>query len=340
MKTYNVDAVEYRFWLFPPDGKRKNITDLIETATLTSTQEGIVDTVDLHVKNEKIDNQWLHVDLYLARRFMIEAKDEDTNWTEVFRGTFTSWQTNAADFTVNSTVTDGNQMLIGNDIIRYFPDGTAESRVKRMLSDIGLPIEKIEGLSTSLTKELAKSQIATKIIEYKDKAEEKTGIKTVIRSTKGKFEIVKRGTNSKVYVLDSLATRSGADIHSIPNDFATIVKVYGSADGDKMPPLQATVSGDTSFGKHTKVIYSSDYKSSAEANTAAKNILKEQGKPERFQSIKGHVDIPFLRVGDAVDVMVGTIGGFENGRQVPARRYVSALSRDFVNQTMDLELEV
>lgn len=292
------------------------------------------------MKNEKIDNQWLHVDLYLARRFMIESKDEDTAWTEVFRGTFTSWQTNASDFTINSTVTDGNQLLLGNDVIQYFPDGTAESRIKKMLADISLPIGAIEGLSSTLSKELVKSQIGTKIIEYKKKAEEKTGVKTVVRNTKGKLEIIKRGTNSKVYVLDSWGAQEGTDIHSLPNDFATIVKVYGSADGDKMPPLQATLNGDTSFGKYTQVIYSSDYKTAAEANTAAKNILKEQGKPQKFHSIKGHADIPFLRVGDAVDVAVGTIGGFENGQQVPIRRYVSALSRDYVSKKMDLELEV
>lgn len=340
MKTYNVDAVEYRFWLLPPDGTRKDITDLIEIANFTSTQEGIVSTVDLHVKNEKINKQWLHVDLYLARRFMIEARDEDTTWTEVFRGTFKTWQTNAADKTVSTTASDGNQILIGNDIIQYFPNGTAESRVRRMLSDVGLPVATLDGLSGSLSKELVKSQITTKILEYKEKAEKKTGIKTVIRNTKGKFEIVKRGSNSKIYVLDSWTAQDGVDTHSIPNDFATIVKIYGTAEGDKMPPLQTTVKGDTAFGSHTTNVYSSDYETVGEANTAARNILKERGKPQKTHSIKRHVDIPFLRVGDGVDVVVGTIGGFKDGRAVPIRRYVSALSRDYVNKTMDLELEV
>lgn len=339
IKTYNVDAVDYRFWLLPPDGKRKDITDLISEATLTSTGESLTDSVSLHVKNEMIDNQWLHRDLYLARRFMIEAKDEDTNWTEVFRGTFTSWQTNASDKTVNSVVTDANQALIGNDIVVYFPNGSVESRVRKMVSDIGLPVGVIEGLGSSLSKELVKSQVGTKILEYKKKAEEKSGIKTNMRSVKGKFEIVARGSNSKIFVLDSWGSQEGTDVHSIPSDFATVVKVYGTAKGDKMPPLKATLSGDTSFGKHTKIIYSSDYKSTAEANAAAKNILKEQGKPQKFNSIKNHVDIPFLRVGDAVDIMVGTVAGLKDGVIVPVRRYVTALSRNYVNKTMDLELE-
>lgn len=339
MKTYNVDLVEYRFWLFPPDGKRKDITDLIETATFTSTQDGIVDTVNLHVKNEKIDGQWMHVDLYLARRMMIEAKDEDTNWNEVYRGTFTSWQTNASDFTVNSTVSDSNQLLVGNDIIDYFPDGSTDGRIRKILSDIGMPIGKIEGIGGSLSKELIKSQATAKILEYKKVSEQKIGVKTAIRNTKGKFELVKRGSNEKIYVLDSWAAQDGTDVHSIPSDFATIVKVYGATKGDKIPPLQTTVSGDTSFGKHTAIIYSSDYKTAAEANAAAKNILKDQGKPKKDQTIKDHVDIPWVRVGDAIDVAVGTIGGMKDSAQVPVRRYVAAISRDYVNKTMTLELE-
>lgn len=339
MKTYNTDLVEYRFWLLPPDSKRKDITDLIETATFSSTQDGVVDTVNLHVKNIKVDGDWIHVDLYLARRMLIEAKDEDVNWTEVYRGTFTMWQTNASDFTVNSTISDSNQLLVGNDIIDYFPDGATDGRIRKILSGIGMPIGKIEGIGGTLSKELVKSQATSEILKCKEKSEEKTGVKTAIRSTKGKFEIVKRGSNKKIYVLDSWAAQNGTDVHSIPSDFATIVKVYGSEKGDKIPPLQSTVSGDTSFGKHTTIIYSSDYKTTAEANTAAKNILKEQGKPKKDQTIKDHVDIPWIRVGDAVDVAIGTIGGVKDGKQIPTRRYVTALSRDYVNKTMTLELE-
>lgn len=339
MKTYNTDFVQYRFWLFPPNGKRKDITDLIETATFTSTDEGLVDTVDLHVKNEKIDGLWIHEDLYLARRMMIEAKDEDTDWTEVYRGTFTTWQTNASDFTINSTVSNSNQLLVGNDIIYYFPDGTADGRIKTILSGIGMPVGKFEGIGGMLSKEMVKSQAATKILEYKEKSEQKTGVKTVIHNTKGKIEIVTRGSNQKIYVLDSRAAQDGIDVHTISSDFVTVVKVYGAVKGDKMPPLQTTVTGDTAFGTHTKIIYSSDYNIPAEANTAAKNILRNQGKPQKNQTIKDHVDIPWIRVGDAIDVAVGTIGGIKNDAQVPIRRYVVAISRDYVNKTMTLELE-
>lgn len=339
MKTYNPDFVDYRFWLLPPSGKRKEVTDLIESATFVSTSDGIVDTVDLRVKNEKIDGQWIHSDFYLARRMLIEAMDEDTKWTEVYRGTFDKWQTNAADFTLGSSVVDANQLLTGNDIIYYFPDGTAEGRVKKICSDLGMPVGRLEGLSASLSKEMVKSQATTKILEYKAKAEEKTGIKTVILNTKGKFEIAKRGSNSKIYVLDAWAAADGTDNRSIPSDFTTVVKIYGVEKKKKIPPLKSTVKGDTAFGTHAKIIYSSDYKSAAEANAAAENILKEKGKPLKTQTIKQHVDIPWLRVGDAVDVMIGTIGSMKNNRQIPVRRYITALSRDYVNKTMTLELE-
>lgn len=339
MKTYNVDAVRYRFWLLPPDGKRKDITALIGAADLTSTEDGIVDTVSLSLKNEKIDGKWIHEDLYLAKRFLIEAKDEENDWEEVFRGTFSAWQTNASDFTMNSTASDGNQMIVSNDMIAYFPDNTAASRVRKMLGDIGVPIGAIEGMDASLNKELEQGDVASKILDYKDKAEEKTGKKTVIRSTKGKFEIVERGKNKKVYVIDSRSAQEGTDAHSIPSDFATIVKVYGSVDGDKVPPLQSTVTGDTKMGSHVKIIHSSDYKDAGDAKSAANNILKDQGRPEVTSTVRNHVDIPWVRVGDAIDVMVGTIGGMEDGKQIPVKRYVKALSRDFVGKTMTLELE-
>lgn len=339
MKTYNPDPVEYRFWLLPPSGKKKDVTDLIESALLTSTDDGIVDTISISAKNIKVEGEWIHTDFYLARRMMIEAKDANRGWEEVYRGTFTSWQTNASDFTINSGLSDGNQLLVSNDIIAYFPNGNPESRIRKILNDINMPIGVIEGLGGTLSKELVKSDITAKILEYKKESEEKTGIKTVVRNTKGKFEIVKRGTNNQIFVVDSWSSQEGTDIRKIPSDFATIVKIYGAQDGDKVPPLQTTVRGNTSMGSHTKIVYSSDYKSAGEANKAAQNILREQGKPEATSTVRDHVDIPWVRVGDAIDVAVGTIGGSKNGVQVPIRRYVKALTRDYVNKTMTMELE-
>lgn len=339
MKKYNPDAVDYRFWLLPPDGKKKNVTDLIESATFTSTDDGIVDTVSIRAKNEKIEGKWIHEDFYLARRVVIEAMDEETPWTEVYRGTFDSWQTNASDYTIESTATDGNQILIGNDIIYYFPKGTAEGRIKRICSDLGMSVGRLEGLSATLSKELVKSQATAKILEYKNVAMQKTGVKTVLLNTKGKFEIVKRGSNDKIFVLSHEAAAEGTDSHSIPSDFTTIVKVYGAEKKKKMPPLKSTVKGDTTFGSHTQIIYSSNYDSLAEANTAAKAILDEKGKPLKKQTIKDHVDIPFIRIGDAVDVLIGTIAVENSGAPKPVRRYVTAISRDYVNKTMTLELE-
>lgn len=339
MKSYNPDFVQYRFWLLPPSGERKDVTDLIESASLTSTDDGIVDTINISAKNVKIESEWIHTDFYLARRMMIEARDEERDWEEVYRGTFTSWQTNASDFTINSVVSDGNQLILSNDIIAYFPDGTSEGRVRNMLNNVNMPIGIIEGLGGTLNKELVKSDITTKILEYKKESEEKTGIKTVIRNTKGKFEIVKRGTNDQIFVVDSWSSQEGIDIRKIPSDFATVVKVYGAQDGDKVPPLQTTVKGNTSMGSHTKIVYSSDYKNAGEANKAAQNILKEQGIPEATSTVRDHVDIPWVRVGDAIDVAVGTIGGSKNGVQVPIRRYIKALTRDYVNKTMTMELE-
>lgn len=339
MKTYNSDAVQYRFWVLPPSGKRKDVTPLIESAVFTDSEDGIVSTVDFSVKNVNIDGAWIHEDFYLAKRMLIEAKDAENDWQEVFRGTFSSWQTNASDFTLNSTASDGNFAILSNDTIAYFPDGTTDGRIRKMLGDIGVPIGTIEGFSASLNKELVRGDISSKISEYKKTAEEKTGKKTAIRSTKGKFEIVTRGKNNKIYVIDSWSAQEGTDVHSIPSDFATVVKVYGAVEGDKVPPLQTTVSGNTEMGTHVKIIHSSDYKDAGDAKKAANNILKDQGKPEVTSTIRDCVDIPWIRVGDAIDVAVGTIGGMKDGKQVPAKRYVKAISRDYVSKTMTLELE-
>lgn len=335
MRIYNPDLVDYRFWLLPPTGEMKNVTDLIESAIYTSTENGIVDTVNIRAKNEMINGKWIHEDFYLARRILIEAMDGETSWTEVYRGTFNDWSTNAVDYTIDIAARDGNSLLLSNDIIYYFPDGTAEGRIKRICSDLGMPVGRLEGLSASLGKELVKSQATTKILEYKEIARQKTGVKTVLLNTKGKFEIVQRGSNSKIYVLSHEAAEDAIDSHSIPSDFTTIVKVYGTENKEAMPPLQSILKGDTSFGAHTQIIYSSNYKNLAEANAAAKNILDENSKPHKTQTIKDHVDIPFVRVGDVVDVVLGTIAT----NQTPIRRYITAISRDYVNKTMTLELE-
>lgn len=339
MRIYNPDLVDYRFWLIPPDGNRKNVTDLIDNAVMTSTADGIVDAVSIRAKDEKVNGKWIHEDFYLARRILIEAMDGETAWTEVFRGTFNEWQTNAADYTIDVSARDGNSLLLSNDIIYYFSDGSAQGRIKRICADLGLPVGRLEGLSVSLSKELVKSQATTKILEYKDKAEIKTGVKTVVTNNKGKFEVIKRGNNKKIYVLSHEAAEGATDSHSIPSDFVTVVKVYGAEKKKKMPPLRSVTKGNTKFGVHTEIIYSSDYKKLSEANAAAKSILAEKGKPQKKQTIKEHVDIPFLKVGDAVGVLMGTIGTEMKGNPIPVRRYVTAISRDYVNKTMTLELE-
>lgn len=337
MRTYNPDAVQYRFLIMLP-GATKDITKLIGRASDTHTKDGISKNVDMTIKNIKEGSKWIHSDLYLGKTMKIEAKDETKNWTEVFRGIVTKWGTMASDFTIDITVEDANNVIPKSDGA-YFFDGKTNgaSRIKRMIQDIGLPVGKIDGPSVKLSKKMVNGSVSAEILEILEESAEKENKHYYVRSNKGAFEVVARGSNSEIYVLDSHTSSSGSDEHSISRDYANVVKIYGNKEEGKMPVLSSTVSGDTKYGRIQKVIYKSDYDTAGEANSAAKTILNKNSKPEIKQTVD-HVDIPWIQLGDAVDVMVGTIGSMKDGKQVPVRRYVEAITRNYKDGTMILEV--
>lgn len=337
MKTYNPDAVQYRFLIMLSDSI-KDITKLIGRASDTHTKDGISKTLDLTIKNIKEGSKWLHSDLYLGKKIKVEAKDETKEWTEVFRGTVTKWGTMASDFTIDVTVEDANNVLPKSDGAYFFDAKTnGASRIKRMVQDIGLPIGKIDGPSVKLSKKMVNGSVSSEILDILEESIEKDNKHYYVRSNKGAIEVVARGSNSEVYVLDSYTSSSGSDEHSISSDYANVVKVYGNKEEGKMPVLSSTMTGDTTYGRIQKIIYKSDYDKASEASAAAKNILNKNNKPEIKQTLE-HVDIPWIQLGDAVDVMVGTIGSMKDGKQVPVKRYVEAITRNYKDGTMVLEV--
>lgn len=340
MKIYDVSSVEYRIILLLPDGSTRNITDLIGGANLSVSTELYSAVLTIRSKNVKMSDGWMHSNIYLGRRVLVEAKDATRGWQEIFRGIFNDWQTVAHDKTMEATAYDTNYPMVQSEEHFFFKQGeTGKSRILRMCKALGIPYGRIDGPNVSLSKEMHIGTIAQGFTNALKSSYDKDGKKYYIRTNKGKLEIVGKGTNKEVYEIDSFGSDSGYDKHSLDSDFTTVVKIYGNKNEKKVPPVSAVVRGNTQYGSIQKILFKSDFKNVSEAKAAANAIIKEQGKPKKEQTV-GHPDIPWVGLGDKLMVMVGTVGSMKDGKQIPVPRYVKAITRDLTKGQMTLTLEV
>ncbi|WP_060210309.1 XkdQ/YqbQ family protein [Sporosarcina koreensis] len=338
----DLTKVDYRLTLLPPNGSKIDITNLIDSCTHEEMDGEMAARVSVKMKNVKRADGWIHQHVFLDKRIVLEATD-GSGWKEIFRGSIKRWKTVAEDHTVEFTAYDPSFNAMISKEHYFFPAGMkADASIKQIAVEQGIPLGQIDGPSIPLARKMYNGYIGDTIGGRLKETRLKGGGRFIPRSTAGKFEIVREGSNKTVYELTDLTVNSSSDERSIEN-LITKVKIYGNepkpkpkkkkklAKGekrekakiktvlaatpkkedpnkDKRPKISVTVNGDTKFGVIQEVLYSSNFDNMAAAKAAAQEILDEKGKPEINRPLT-HPDIPWVRKGDLIKINSGTING-------------------------------
>lgn len=336
----DLNKVQYRGYTLKPDGSRVWFDNLILSGTLEEAEGELAARLEMTLKNIKKDGLWMHSHVALGSMVFLQATIGD-GWKEVFRGRVYRWETTPDNnYLVSITAYDNLYPLQQSKDHKYFGAGeTPVSCLKFFAQRWGIPLGRIDGPHTKLAKKrYSATRIGDIIMDRYEEARKKGSGRYVVRSTEGKVESVKEGSNSTVYILEQEHVEDGsADEWSIEN-LITRVKIYGNEDKEGRAPVVATKDGRTEFGILQDIIYQSSYKNLSEAKKAADEILKENGSPKVTRRIPS-VDVPFVRKGDKIKVLAGTISKMgTGGRTEPVDCIVTSVVHDIVNLRMTLSL--
>lgn len=213
----------------------------------------------------------------------------------------------------------------------YYSSG---ARTKQVIQDFfkkwGITIDKYTGpdVAHGVIKE-DKKKLGTLVKDILDEAKKKGGGYSVIRSVKGKAQILGIGSNSNIYHFGETENMISVSHKISTSGMVTRVKILGEADDDKRRPVEATVDGQTKYGIRQKIITRAKDDSLDEAKKTAKETLEDDGKPKEEIKVVT-VDMPVIRKGDIVHIKMSTGSGYY---------WVKAITHDCDKMEMTISLK-
>lgn len=177
--------------------------------------------------------------------------------------------------------------------------------------------------------------VSDAIIAVLNEVKKKTGTKYVISFEKGALTVKKRGTNSKIYTINSKESALTENTKVTMDGVITKVAIYREQESQstkEQPPKKVTVvKGDTKkYGTLQEIIMrDSDDKKAVHAKKEAKEILKEHGKPKYERTLEA-VNNPYIRKGHKIKSNAGALEGYY---------IVVGVEHDCLNGKMKLEVE-
>lgn len=308
---------------------------LVETCNLEENDNEVAARLTFTVKNEKLNDGWLHKHLYVGNYIYVHATASST-WTEVFRGRIYDWETTASKRDIIITAYDLNYRYQKSEVNIYRrKNETGAQLTKRLIARWkNRKIARLDGPHTKLpTKAYDKKLTVTDIIQDCIEESRKKGAKKyVIRCINGEIAVVEVGTNKNIYVLSENGLLIDlTDRRSIRN-LVTRVRIYRTNEKkiDAKAKLTSTIDGKTEYGVLQRLVYTNG-KALSEAKNEAKEILKEQGKVETSRKII-HPDVPFIRKGDAIMANAHTLGT----KKKPVKLIVKSINHDIKNLRMTI----
>lgn len=308
-----------------------DLTEIVETLKVSDSEGELATTVSVSFPNIQVEKAWLNT-LFTAGD-VIQVQADNGNGKKTV-GTFTIWDrgydsSNKKSFHV--TAYDSKLIYLQkSEDVRFFEKGkTTEAIISAICKAWGVSLS---FKYTSITHELKQwrgDKLAEMIIELLDEVKNKTGKKYCIYSDNNKLVIAERGQNATVYEFaakkNAIATSSAITLENL----VTKVIIHSNSDEGVRSKLEATVTGDTSYGTLQRVIIRSDNTTLAESKKEANQMIKDDGKPvERF-TLEA-VDIPWIKKGDKINVAAGDmIGSF----------YVLSITHNCDLKTMNIEVE-
>ena len=308
----DVKNILYTVVLLREDGEQLDLSDVLEDLEIEEGENQWAAQAHFFVPNIKYKGIYISSLAKLNCAIFIKATTGNME-DEVFRGTITNWVVAKRDdehgFDVYAY--DNLFYMQKNEDNRYFSEGTGtKTAITSILDSWGIPIGTYNGPDVKHAKTFFKNQYISKMIqELLDDAVKKGAEKCCIKSVKGKVYFIPRGSNAEVYCFtEDENTEVASDACDMKN-IVTRVKIVGKEDSEGRAPIEAVLDGRTEFGIHQRIYNRSEDDSLDEAKSAAQDVLKENGTPERVSKIEAP-DVPFLRRWDKVYIEAGTLNGY------------------------------
>lgn len=285
------------------DGTQLNLTDITSALGWAEGEKELSAKITLKVANAEYNGKHVSDFVQPFTPIFIYA-DMGAGSEEVIRGTVQKWELSETNKEVylNLEAADEVQALRANQDHFFFDDGSGSSSIlEEILGKWGVPheIQITDGKHSK--KVYRKKYLCDMVADVLKDLKEKGGGVYFVRAKGGVVQIIPRGTNETIYHFDIDDNLIRAQESFDVSKMVTRVQVVGKENKEGKQKIEATVDGKTEYGTRQVIYTRGNKETAAEAETAAKKILDEQGEVKRKTSIESP-DVPNLRKGDRIRV--------------------------------------
>lgn len=324
--------IKYKIAVMDENNNQYDITDYVCSTGWEENKNEISVRLSFSVKNDETALGKLSNLIKPGCVVGIFAACNDGFSDEVARGFVTNWNPtlqNNAD-SLKCTNYDILYNLQQSQDNRFYSSGTGtQAIITQLLEDYEIPTNDYSGPDVAHGKlKYNNSYVADIIRDVLDDVKKKGYGTYLLRATKGYVNVVERGSNTDIYVFKVENTKSVSATISTA-DLVTRVRVVGQADDEGKTSVEATLNGLTQYGIKQKIYTRGTDESLADAETAAQELLNENGTLDEAMTIVAP-DIPFLRKGDIVYVMASVSNDYY---------YVVSIRHDCDTHSMTIDLE-
>jgi hypothetical protein len=330
MATIDLSKVKYSVVAILADGRQLHLDEVAENIAWEENEKELAVRLNLALRDVPHDDGRLSSLLALCTVVYLYA-DWGDGQQEIFRGTIWEWE--------HSQIKDDVIILTAYDLLYYLQKSTDSKyyakgkKTKAIISDIlstwQVPMGEYTAPDLAHKKILYKNKtIAAMLTETLEDAKKLGGEKSFVRATKGKADVVKRGSNTTVYAFTADANLIQSKDKYSMTGLVTRVIITGKDDKQGRPKVEAKVDGKTEYGILQSVITKGS-SSLKEAKKEAQELLDEKGKPERTITLQAP-DFPAIRKGDMIHATTDRLTGYF---------YVKGVSHNATNMAMQMEVE-
>lgn len=330
-----VEPVRYKYTviLLTEKDQQYDISDFISALSWEEPEKELASRISFTAKNDKTSRGRISSLAKPGRYIYLMYSYNGGKDKEAARGRIIEWNPDAKSSAqqLKVKVYDPLYDLQESSDNLFFKSGTrTKSTISQIFKRWKIPMGKYTGPNVKHGKQVYKNKkLGTLILEILEEAKKKGADEAFIRAVKGKVQVLSYGSNEEVYCFGETDNMTSASHKITTAGMVTRVKVTGEQKNNGRTPVQATVDGKTKYGIRQRMYTRGSDESLKEAKKAAKDILREDGKPKETITIKT-ADIPAIRKGDMVHVTMTTGSGFY---------WVVGISHDCDSMSMDMNLK-
>ena len=328
----DLSKVRYDVVAVTADGTQLNLTGITNSLGISEGEKELSAKITFKVANAEYNGKRVSDFVQPFTPIFIYA-DLGEGSQEVYRGTVQKWElaeTNREVF-LNLEAADEVQALRANEDDFYFTDGHKSTAIlEEILGKWQVPHEIQIGEGVAHSKKVyRKKYLCDMVADVLKDLKEKGGGVYFVRAKAGVVQIIPRGTNETIFHFDIddnvVRARESFDVSKI----VTRVLVVAKSKDEGKQKIESTVDGKINLGVRQVIYTRGDKETAAEAETAAKKILEEQGDVKRKTSIEAP-DVPTLRKGDRIRVHSSAGEGYF---------FVASVRHNAAQLKMSLELD-